>query len=74
MERVCTAIISAVKLSDALLIDKLYSFEPQARAIGRVLTRKPELPSKAECAANPRSRSAKLRVFEKAAARVRPEH
>lgn len=32
---------------------------------GKVITRKPMLPSEAELAENPRSRSAKLRVFEK---------
>ncbi len=32
---------------------------------GKVITRKPQLPSEAELAENPRSRSAKLRVFEK---------
>lgn len=31
---------------------------------GRVITRKPILPSKEECEINPRSKSAKLRVFE----------
>jgi len=34
---------------------------------GRVLTRKPILPSADECEKNPRARSAKLRVFEKRA-------
>lgn len=33
---------------------------------GTLVTRKPEVPSDAECAHNPRARSAKLRVFEKA--------
>eukprot|EP00879_Flechtneria_rotunda_P022927 GHRR01024233.1.p1 GENE.GHRR01024233.1~~GHRR01024233.1.p1 ORF type:complete len:244 (+),score=70.48 GHRR01024233.1:878-1609(+) len=37
-----------------------------AAAQGRLVTRKPVLPSEQEIAANPRSRSAKLRVFEKA--------
>ncbi len=32
---------------------------------GKVITRKPQFPSEAELAENPRSRSAKLRVFEK---------
>lgn len=35
---------------------------------GRVVTRKPVLPSEEELAANKRSKSAKLRVFEKAGA------
>jgi 16S rRNA (cytosine1402-N4)-methyltransferase len=37
-----------------------------ASAVGQVVTRKPLLPSEAEAAGNPRSRSAKLRVFQKA--------
>lgn len=35
------------------------------KPIGKVITRKPMLPSEEELAVNPRSRSAKLRVFEK---------
>lgn len=38
---------------------------PEKRAIGELVTRKPIEASDAEVAANPRSRSAKLRVFEK---------
>lgn len=38
---------------------------PQRRAIGKLITKKPVEASEAEIAANPRSRSAKLRVFEK---------
>lgn len=38
---------------------------PEKRAIGRLITRKPVEAGAAEIDANPRSRSAKLRVFEK---------
>lgn len=47
--------------SGAALLDSL-----AAAAQGIIVTRKPVLPSDDEIAANPRSRSAKLRVFEKA--------
>lgn len=35
------------------------------KSLGKMLTRKPEIPDEAEQEVNPRSRSAKLRVFEK---------
>jgi len=38
----------------------------EARAVGSIVTRKPVGPRDAEVAANARSRSAKLRVFERA--------
>jgi MraW methylase family len=37
-----------------------------AAALGSLVTRRPIVPSAAEVEANPRSRSAKLRVFERA--------
>lgn len=37
-----------------------------AAAVGSIVTRKALTPTQAEMAANPRSRSAKLRVFQKA--------
>ncbi len=38
----------------------------EARAVGSVVTRKPVVPGEEEIKANPRSRSAKLRVFQRA--------
>ncbi len=35
------------------------------KSLGRVVTRKPILPTEAEMEENPRSKSAKLRVFER---------
>lgn len=39
--------------------------QPDIPVLGRILTRKPVVPSAAEEFENPRSRSAKLRVFER---------
>ena len=39
----------------------------RGKALGRVVTKKPLVPSDAEIASNPRARSAQFRVFEKAA-------
>ncbi len=42
----------------------------EAQGLGTLITKKPVLPSEAELSSNPRSRSAKLRVFEKKAQTV----
>ena len=43
------------------------------KSLGRVITRKPILPSEEEMEENPRSKSAKLRIFEKAEAEERTD-
>jgi 16S rRNA (cytosine1402-N4)-methyltransferase len=57
------AAITFHSLEDRLVKRAFREFEKQAA--GRVLTRKPVTPSAEEKARNPRSRSAKLRVFER---------
>ncbi len=43
----------------------VYSPQCEVSVLGRILTKKPLVPSEDEQTANPRSRSAKLRVFER---------
>lgn len=57
------AVISFHSLEDRAVKHAFRRFAQEK--VGRVLTRKPVTPSAAEERANPRSRSAKLRVFEK---------
>jgi 16S rRNA (cytosine1402-N4)-methyltransferase len=60
--RICA--ISFHSLEDRIVKHTFRSLSQGPEAILSVLTKKPILPSKAECEANPRSRSAKLRVAE----------
>lgn len=57
------AIISFHSLEDRIVKNLFKEFESEG--IGRIITDKPVVPSESEVAANPRSRSAKLRVIEK---------
>ena len=59
--RMC--VISFHSLEDRIVKNAFKSFEEQE--LGRVITKKPVLPGASEVEANKRSRSAKLRVFEK---------
>ena len=59
--RVCA--ISFHSLEDRIVKKRFKEFEKSGQ--GRVITKKPVTPSYREIAKNPRSRSAKLRVFEK---------
>lgn len=61
--RICA--ISFHSLEDRLVKHTLRSLSQGPEAILSLLTKKPVLPSQAECEANPRSRSAKLRVAER---------
>lgn len=56
-------VISFHSLEDRIVknLFKVWKYE----GVGRVLTKKPIIPSKAEVNVNPRSRSAKMRVFQK---------
>lgn len=80
LENLSSGLVSAVKLlkpGGRLLVISFHSLEDRAVKIffkskknnqeGFVLTKKPLKPTLAEQRGNPRSRSAKLRVFEKAA-------
>lgn len=44
--------------------DSLSPYQPDTPVFGKILTKKPVVPTSEEQNANPRSRSAKLRVFE----------
>jgi 16S rRNA (cytosine1402-N4)-methyltransferase len=57
------AVITFQSIEDRLVKHLFRTAE--ASGVGRVLTKKPLLPTSEEIRANPRSRSAKLRIFEK---------
>jgi 16S rRNA (cytosine1402-N4)-methyltransferase len=61
--RICA--ISFHSLEDRIVKHTFRSLSQEPEASLSVLTKKPVLPSEAECEANPRSRSAKLRVAER---------
>lgn len=61
--RICA--ISFHSLEDRIVKHTFRSLSQGPKATLSILTRKPVLPSQAECEANPRSRSAKLRVAER---------
>jgi 16S rRNA (cytosine1402-N4)-methyltransferase len=57
------AVITFHSLEDRIVKHSFIAFEKKGQ--GMILTKKPVIPSEEEVLANPRSRSAKLRVFEK---------
>lgn len=57
-------VISFHSLEDRIVKHSFRKFE--SKGLGKVLTKKPIVPSQEEIEENPRSRSAKLRVFERA--------
>jgi 16S rRNA (cytosine1402-N4)-methyltransferase len=61
--RICT--ISFHSLEDRIVKHTFRSLSQGPETTLSILTKKPVFPSKAECEANPRSRSAKLRVAER---------
>ena len=61
--RICA--ISFHSLEDRIVKHTFRSLSQGPEATLSILTKKPAFPSKAECEANPRSRSAKLRVAER---------
>jgi 16S rRNA (cytosine1402-N4)-methyltransferase len=61
--RICA--ISFHSLEDRIVKHTFRSLSQGPEATLSILTKKPVLPSEAECEANPRSRSAKLRVAER---------
>ena len=54
-----------LKASGREQVDSPYMPPAHAPVLGKILTKKPVVPSDSEQLTNPRSRSAKLRVFEK---------
>ena len=59
------AVISFHSLEDRIVKHTLLALTEEPSAPVRVLTKKPQIPSDAECRDNPRARSAKLRVAER---------
>lgn len=59
------AVISFHSLEDRIVKHTLRALADEPQAQVRVLTKKPQVPSEAECRENPRARSAKLRVAER---------
>ncbi|MGA6827965.1 16S rRNA (cytosine(1402)-N(4))-methyltransferase RsmH [Nitrospira sp. NS4] len=59
------AVISFHSLEDRIVKHTLRALTEEPRPRVRVLTKKPQVPSEAECRENPRARSAKLRVAER---------
>ena len=57
------AVISFHSLEDRIVKNEFRKFKTQRR--GSIITKKPLTPTGAEIRDNPRSRSAKLRIFEK---------
>ena len=59
------AVISFHSLEDRIVKHTLRALTEEPHPHVRVLTKKPQVPSEAECQGNPRARSAKLRVAER---------
>jgi 16S rRNA (cytosine1402-N4)-methyltransferase len=61
------AVISFHSLEDRIVKHTFRALAERPHPLVAVLTKKPQIPSEAECQANPRARSAKLRVVERLA-------
>ncbi|ULA64019.1 MAG: S-adenosyl-dependent methyltransferase activity on membrane-located substrate [Nitrospira sp.] len=61
------AVISFHSLEDRIVKHTFRDLAERPHPLVAVLTKKPQVPSEAECQANPRARSAKLRVVERLA-------
>jgi len=59
------AVISFHSLEDRIVKHTFRALAERPHPLVAVLTKKPQVPSEAECRANPRARSAKLRVVER---------